>query len=369
MLAVDIGTCTIKLLEAHVNGNKVKVIKEIMFESPEAIVEDGKILDVNQVCELIRRNIIDNKIAAKSVVFTVNTTAMIIRDILVPKTSEKELKKMILIEAENQFPVDLKDYVFDHKIIEEIKNEKGTQYNVMIAAVPLSIVEDYTQLSKQCGLNLYAIDFSGNCILKLIAQEMSKKSKEEYSVAVLDMGCMTTTISIISNGVLRFNRILLYGGCQLSFAIGEKLQISKEEAEIKKKSKDFMLYSEDDLQEEEQKMMVDSIKSVLTALIDDINLYIDFYQSRVVGNHVNKIYLVGGGAQLRGIEKYLSETINIPVQKIKKLDSISFTKKRNIEELIEHLARRYEHIFYGVDENYNSLYLYYANCIGALLRK
>ena len=46
---------------------------------------------------------------------------------------------------------------------------------------------------------------------------------------------------------------------------------------------------------------------VMDSIIKDIKMCIDFYLTRCNGEHPSKIFLIGGGSQMKGIEEYFEE--------------------------------------------------------------
>jgi len=55
---------------------------------------------------------------------------------------------------------------------------------------------------------------------------------------------------------------------------------------------------------------------------------IDFYLTRCNGEHPSKIFLIGGGSQMKGIEEYFEERLGMPAYRINvaKIGGLEFSQ-------------------------------------------
>ena len=370
-LSLDIGVYNTKMVQISVWGKKAKVTKSIMFSTPNGAIEDGRIADVDALSDRIKKHITLNGFTAKETVITISGTSIITREITLPKVSRKELDNIIEMESPQSFPVDLANYLLDYKILEELNTEEGVKYRILMIAAPLNIIDGYVELITKCGLNLYSIDYIGNSIVKFISNEILKSNREidalkaktllqndafkymldrnmsilkfvnnetlqggqsKYlthndSVAVIDIGAKTTTVTIVANGTMQFSRMLLYGGEKITEAISEFLDISFEQAEEKKKKYGIILDVDEKDWDEEELLINESIRRAFSSFIDDITHFFDFYNSRGQGNWIDHIYLVGGGALLKGIDEYIENIFNAKTEVLNKFNSVSYSKR------------------------------------------
>ena len=357
LITIDIGNYNTKIIQGKRMRGRIIVQKAVVFKTPESAIEDGRITNINALAMQIKQHLQDKKIREKNTIITITGTSIITRDVYFPKVSNKELKNMIRLDAQQHFPVELAGYVTDYKVLEEIQGENGKQLRVMLVAVPKSMIEGYMQLLEVCGLHAYGLDFVGNSIAKFINHSVSKSisitSKHQQNgtndtVAVLDIGHKTTTVTIISNGCIKFNRILLLGSSNFINMISNNLNISNDVAEQKMiKNGAVILYGKE--MEQEDRLMSEGIRSILIGFIDDVMKFFDFYHSRNKANQINKVYLLGGGSLVDGMEGYLEDGFNIKTQKLIVHSNIKVTKKHKQE--------------------FDKIQVHVANCLGAILTK
>ena len=65
--------------------------------------------------------------------------------------------------------------------------------------------------------------------------------------------------------------------------------------------------------DEEQEMIHNSIKGVINEIIRQIFQCFEFYEKRCFGDKVGKVYIIGGGSQLKGLGAYLESVLQVPV--------------------------------------------------------
>ncbi len=307
LLALDIGNGTIRIVSGSANKKNILINEYCIINTPGECINDGMIIDTATLSKFISEAIKAHKIGGGALVMTVTGTGVITRDIVLPKSTEQEIEKMLEFEAQQYFPVDLKDYTVDFKVMENI----GDQIRVLVVAAPNKQIETYINLAKLLKQQLAAIDIPSNCVLKLLSFSplYSDETAEEY--AVVDIGRDTSGVCFFRNSVLKFSRILLNGVSEVDSIIANKYNLEfKAAEELKRSFKGFngQTDSEDKFQD-----LGEVIKGALDSIISDLNRFIEFYNSRDNSNNVEKIYIYGGGSKLKGITEYFSSTFNMPV--------------------------------------------------------
>lgn len=333
-LCIEIGNYSIKIVLYRKFGYKEEVEKYLVFRTPENSIIDGKINDIEALVKVISEKLKEGSFKVKDVNFTISGTSIITREIILPKATDKELKAILDINAGDYLPVNLSNYILDFKVLKEEVTEGAKQLKVLLVAVPRAVIERYVEISQRCGLNIQAIDFSGNSFYKTIRKEINWRSAKmglkAGTYAVIDIGSKTTSVTIVSEGVLEFNRILLYGSENMDGAISQRYGIEEEKAEKLKIASTNILSEENDTSE--QKIITDSIRSVLINMIDDVTKFFEYYSSRKTGNSIDTIFTTGSGSQLKGLEEYLQSSIGIPVYRLDKLNFIQIKKVPDADE-------------------------------------
>lgn len=332
-LALDIGNRYIKIVYGRVIKKKVEVMHYDIIDTPPNVVRDGKIIDAKSIAGIISETVKKNKMKAKRLVMLVTGTGVITRDIVMPKSTESEIEKILEFEAPQYFPVDLQNYVLDFKVIEETINDEGVSDRVLLVAVPTRQVDEYMKIPDMLKMEMESIDLPANCISKFLFSTDPKQDKDvkiPAEFAVIDIGANTTAVCIFSNQKLKFSRILLSGGCEIDKLISNQFNTDFVQAEQVKLLIGKIIPEGMEQQESEEVMNVsETIKLAVNNMVTDINRFIEFYNSRTSNNRLEKVYICGGGSKLEGLSVYLSSYLNLPVDYLLSRDRVIFKEKKD----------------------------------------
>lgn len=349
VIAIDIGTHNIKIIQAKTKKSKIKVNKYLIFDTPSNAVEDGYILDVDSLALQIKKKLKFNRIKAKNAVVTITGTSIITREIILPKASIKELGAIVNNEAPHIFPVDTNDYILDYKILEEIIADNTKQYRILVVAVPNRMIEGYVNLMDKCGLKIHSIDYMGNSLSKFVNNQETQMDKQRVkitdnnqTICAIDMGSHMTTVIIMEKGILKFVRMFSYDGQQFAREVTENFNLSSE-IQFQKAPDDSDVLSNQQLYEQLKNSNIN-----VPGFIKEVASVFNFYYSRDKQNIIDKIYLVGGSSKIKDIDKYFESIFSIKTECIKEFTNVKYSKRCN---------------------GFKEVQAHFIGCLGALINK
>ena len=287
-----------------------------MIKTPSEVYNDGKLSLIPKLGIKLKETLKTNKMKAKQMIFTINSTSILTREIILPSVKPEEMSEMIKYDIEQYMPVSIDEYDIEYKIIEEFEEEGSKKSKVLVAAVQKEIVLDYISLAKELGLNIVAIDITSNSVSKLF-ETSNLINNESYSVvntaALIDLGYNTITVNFIANGKLQFSRVIPRGGVELEpFYLKEEVAVSAEAVTTQINRLD--LFSGDELN--------DGLKTVIDNWLQEIQRILQYYSSRSNKNTVEKVFVYGGYAGLKGIDDYFKSALGLPVLNINTISNI-----------------------------------------------
>ncbi len=134
VLSIVIGTEFTKVCEVSYRKNYknkgIRVYRSISFLTPENSIEDGSIKDMQVFGEELRKQLKAAKIKTDKVIFTIASSKIANREIILPPTKEKKIDEIIKTGASDYFPIDIKNYIISYTVIEKNtskRNEKSLQ--------------------------------------------------------------------------------------------------------------------------------------------------------------------------------------------------------------------------------------------------
>ncbi len=321
LLSIDIGNERIKIAHISKNKNKVKLLNSIVVPTPRNSIKDGVISNKDEISSAIKNALVSEKIKEKNVVFTISSSKVITREVELPYLKPKKLASVIKLNAEEYFPVNLAEYTLDYTITDIVEAEDGKKAKIIVFAAMKSVVNMYIEVAEICKLKVQSIDYSGNSVVSFIQNE-----KLEGTNLFLDIGAESTMVVIMSNNVVKFSRNLLFGTKLLNDSIMNHFEVDYEEAT--KISKERQLINVD---HKENTNLANDIAGGMEQILTGVSRLVDYYSSRNK-NQVEKIYLLGGGAEIYGIEEYVEQFFNIKTSKLVALKSVKDKSYKKVKD-------------------------------------
>ena len=302
VIGLDIGEESIKITEVDTSWGKIGLNNLQIFETPQGVVKDGKLVDVNTLAERIGTAFDEGGFEANKVVTAVSGEQVISRTVEVPSASlEEGLEETVRWEAEDQLPVDVDEVILDYEVLGSTPNG---QTQILIIAIRKNLVNKYLELFNKLDLIPVAIETEPIAIARTV-----DKLYLSPTICVIDIGIKTTDISVVSQDKLLFSRTVGMGGESITQEISEAHDLTIEEAERYKKRNNLFKESEPNF----------ILKNLTTAIYRSL----DYFQVKNADNEIEKIDLTGGGAKLTKFDKHLTQEFGVKVEPLGLSDRLS----------------------------------------------
>ncbi|MBC7476409.1 MAG: type IV pilus assembly protein PilM, partial [Candidatus Sericytochromatia bacterium] len=225
ILGIDITneSIIISLLKKTKTG--MEIDKIAIASTPQNAIRDGEIIDTGSIAQVIQELIEKNEITATKAITTVSGQAVIIRTIQFPSMSAKELKEVVLHEAERYIPFPIEDVNIDFQVLEEIEDDGITKVEVLLVAAQKQFINSYVETFIIAGLKLVGIDVASFAVARALSSNGSSIGNGEPVVLVLIRG-ETTDINVLQNGVPKFSRSIPIGSTSFIETIASNLNVS-----------------------------------------------------------------------------------------------------------------------------------------------
>ncbi|MBI5468707.1 MAG: type IV pilus assembly protein PilM [Deltaproteobacteria bacterium] len=329
--AFDIGSSSIKLVQMNQTKKGWELVKLGMAELPPEAIVDGSIIDAMTVTNTLRDLIKAHGVKVKDAVSSLTGHSVIIKKVSFPAMTEDELAESIQWEAEQYIPFPITDVNIDFQILGADTEGRG-QMDVMLVAVKKDVINDYTNVIKEAGLNPVVIDVDSFALENMM--EINYPVAPGENIAMVNIGASITSISVILGGLTIFTRSIPMGGNQFTEEIQRQMNISFKDAEEMKVGKkapgaDASLPA--------------AIETISTNLAFEVKRSLDFFLGGSQGSYVNKIYLSGGGSKVTGLQNLMQEKTTIPIEIANPFKNLEVNAKTFDKETLKEQAP-----FFGV---------------------
>jgi type IV pilus assembly protein PilM len=311
VVALDIGSNSIKLIQMSQTKSGWNLDKfGIAYLPPEAIV-DGSIIDSMTVTSTLSELMKDCGVSAKDAVTSLSGHSVIIKKVSMGAMTDEELAESIQWEAEQYIPFPMTDVNIDFQILGEDIEGQG-QIDVMLVAVKKDVINDYTNVLNEAGLNPVVVDVDSFALENMM--EINHVVSPDENLVMVNIGASITSISVIVGGLTVFTRSIPMGGNQFTEEIQRRFNINFKDAEDAKKGEEIAGVDSEELSE--------VIKSVSTNLTGEIKRSVDFFLAGSQDLFISKIMLSGGGSITGGLIEMLQDRSGLNVEFVDPFNNI-----------------------------------------------
>lgn len=357
LVGLDIGSYAVKCASVSMAGKTVK-IKNWGYEpynfKTNATVDEKK----KQMGAALRKMLANARISNKSVCIGVSGNSVIVRYVKVPWMTRPELELRLRAEAEPFIPFDINDVNLGFHKIADLKEDGVKKMEIILVAAKREIINTKMEVVAGAGLNpliidvdVFALDGITNAVAARRAETAKASADEKHSaVMVLNVGHKITNLAIIENGVTRVARDIFIAGATFNKAIAKNLGIETDRADEMKKEYglDMSVYEAASPEKsvlgltpiiapeaaasgvmpvpeaegapaaapgtKQTSAISTIIYEVLKDLVVEVRRSVDFFYSQGADRTISKVYLCGGSANLKNIDKFFAAELNTPVE-------------------------------------------------------
>ena len=293
MVGLDISSSSVKLVElARDAAGQMTLLRCAIEPLERGWITDGNVEKFDEVADAVRRVLKKGGTRTRNVAMALPPSAVITKKIVLPGgMSEQELEVQVESEANQYIPFSLDEVSLDFCVIGPSANSAG-DVDVLIAASRKDKVQDRQGLAEAAGLMPVVLDvesYASRLAVNRLINEMPGGGKDAI-VALFEIGAFTTSMQVIRNDEVLYDRDQAFGGAQLSQLIVRQYGFSPEEAESKKRSGD---------------LPDDYASGVLAPFVEsmaqEVSRALQFFFTSTPYNKVDQIMLAGVSSALSGL--------------------------------------------------------------------
>jgi len=303
--AIDIGNSSLKALYLSTERGVVEVIG---FDN----IRHGKILSGSNVTEAEKEELIAltlrkfvNKydLSMDEIAVSVPSQNSFARFVNLPPVEEKRIPEMVKFEAVQQIPFGINDVQWDWQLMTE---PGSPEIKVGIFAIKNEVVNSALEHFSREDIQVSYVQMAPMALYNyLLNDRPDMVTSDSQATVILNIGAENTDLVVCTKSAV-WQRCILIGGNAFTKAIADTFRLDFEKAEKLKRTAPVSKYSRQILQ---------AMRPVFTDLASEVQRSLGFYNSSNPNTKIVRIVAMGGGTKLRGILKYLQQTLQIPVER------------------------------------------------------
>jgi len=235
-----------------------------------------------------------------------------------PFGDARRIAQAVAFEADGQFAVPLEQLEYDHMVV----SSSRTGGKALVVAVKRELVDEVAKLFKDAEIDLKVVTVTPLALAQVLGGapvppmpgDDEGAPAQDTAALVLDVGHrLTQMLAMGSKGPLTA-RVVRRGGYHVTRALAKALRLDDTRAETAKHSDGFAPHAElsDHVANQPEALAVASALEPLVREIEHTRMWLRSEHNR----EVSVIRLLGGGSQLRGLEKYVQQHLEVPVERV-----------------------------------------------------
>ena len=314
LLGVDISSSGVKLVELGRDKAGNLVLERCAIEPLErGWISDGNIEKFDEVAEALRRLVKKSGTKTKNVAMALPPSAVITKKIILPGgMTDQELEIQVESEANQYIPFPLDEVSLDFCVIGPSSTSAG-DIEVLLAASRREKVQDIQGLAEAAGLNPVVVDvesYASRLAAGRLIENLPNKG-QGLIVALFEIGSLTTSMQVMRDDEVLYDRDQAFGGAQLTQLIVRQYGFSAEEAESKKRSGELP---------EDYEATV--LKPFIDTMVQELGRALQFFFTSTPHNKVDYIMLAGGSAALPGLTAAITQHTSFPCSLLNPFDGL-----------------------------------------------
>lgn len=323
MLGIDISSTSVKLIELGRTGAGYRVEAFAVEPLPAHAIVDKNIAEPELVGQALTKLVAKSRTKLKEAAVAVSGAAVITKQILMDKgMNDEELETQLRLEADQYIPYPIDEVAIDFEVLGA--SSTPDKNIVLLAACRRENVEVREAALVLAGLKAKVVDIEAYALeraFSLMAGQLGGRGKE-LTVAVVDIGATTMTLSVMHKGETIYTREQLFGGKQLTDEIQRRYGLTYEEAGLAKKRGGL---PDDYVQE-----VLEPFKETV---VQQISRALQFFFASGQLTEVDYILLAGGTSAIQGLDVLVQQNIGTPTEIANPFANMSVDSKVNVEAL------------------------------------
>lgn len=316
LIGLDVSSSSVKLVELAQDAAGKLVLERCAIEPLErGWITDGNVEKFDEVAEAVRRVVRKSGTRTRNAALALPPSAVITKKIILPGgMSEQELELQVESEANQYIPFSLDEVSLDFCVVGPSAGSSD-DVEVLIAASRKEKVQDRQGLAEAAGLKASILDvesFASRLATSRLIEQLPGEGQDAV-VALFEVGAFTTSMQVLRNQEVLYDRDQAFGGAQLTQLIVRQYGFSAEEAESKKRSGELPA-----------DYAAGVLKPFVASIAQEIARALQFFFTSTPHNRVDYVLLAGGSASLPGLTSAVTRQTSFACSLVNPFEGMEF---------------------------------------------
>jgi len=309
-VGIDIGSSSIKVVELHKRGDVVELLTYGLLETgPYGGREIGRVpvLTPEKTAEALSDVLREARVGTIDAGIAIPFRSSFMKLIDLPQVTEKELKKMVPLEARKYVPVPIDEVALDWALVPQVTpmlpqtdSIERQMVHVFLIAIHNDILSRFQKISQDAGLKNHFFEVEAYSTMRSVL------SHSNEAVLMCDIGATSTKIYITYKGFVLVTHVINAGSQDMTLDLSKSFGITIAEAEVMKREKGLSGGPQSDTSK--------VFDMTLQKIASEINRAKENFETKFKTT-ITKVTLVGGGSQLKDLPAFIEGAVAIETEK------------------------------------------------------
>jgi type IV pilus assembly protein PilM len=320
LVGLEIEAGSVAAAEVRVNG-EIQLGATAIAPLPAGAFHDGEVTDPEAIAETLRQLFSAHQLSRR-VRLGIANQRVVVRTLRLPAIEDpKELDTAVRFQAQEQIPMPLDQAVLDHRVVGGVAASDGgpAQIDVVVVAARRDMIAATLQPLVDAGLEPVGVDLSAFGLIRALGEpatpiaNQADESAPPTAVLYCNVGDVTN-LAIARRRSCLFTRVSPAGLDDVATKLAAATGLSQEHA--------CMWLTHVGLAEPVEAIEGDpavisqarlALEQGASAVLDEVQLSLDFYGGQEAAVPVERIVLSGAGSAIPGLAEHMAPILALPV--------------------------------------------------------
>src|SRR5262249_47833386 len=269
-----------------------------------------------------------NSIKGDTVVVSIPGQSGLARFVKLPPVEEKKIPDIVRFEAKQQIPFNLEEVVWDYQKLGSgvVTDGFAMETEIGLFAIKRDTVTRYLQHFKDVNVEVHIVQMAPLALCNYVSYDLLESGERAESeetrgkkqcIVALDIGTDSSNLVITDGQRIIWQRPIPLGGNHFTRALTKDLKLTFAKAEHLKRNATKAVDKTIDL-----KKILSALKPVLNDFVGEVQRSLGYFTNTHRDAQIQYMVGLGNAFRLPGLQRFLSEKLQIEVKKLTKLEQL-----------------------------------------------
>ncbi|MHB1422868.1 MAG: type IV pilus assembly protein PilM [Gemmataceae bacterium] len=321
---IDLGQCGLKAMRLQEIDGQIVATAFDYVEHPKILSQPDA--DPDQLTrEALDKFLSRNNLRGDIVAISVPGQSGLARFVKLPPVEEKKIADIVRFEAKQQIPFNLEEVVWDYQKIGSgiVTDGFAMETEIGLFAMKRDMVGRYLQHFKDVNVDVHLVQMAPLALCNYVAYDLLGKeavgggeggeSGDKKCIVALDIGSDSSNLVITDGERIIWQRPIPLGGNHFTRALTKDLKLTFAKAEHLKRNA---------TKSPDLKKILAALRPVLNDFVGEVQRSLGYFTNTHRDAHIEYLIGLGNAFRLPGLQKFLSEKLQLEVKKLAKMERV-----------------------------------------------